>query len=1099
MATETKTHGDYTVGWICALPKEQTAATAMLDKRHGNLPKLSHDSNTYTLGSIGQHNVVIACLPKGKYGTNSAANVATLMIGTFPSIKVGLMVGIGGGIPPKVRLGDVVVSTPGGQFPGVVQWDMGKAEQGTLAKLETEHDLRGSKIPDYLDELKQKYPKAAKKHLKSDSLQDVLFRADYGHVSAVSVGDDASHKEEEEESCRFCDKTKIVERESQDMCVHYGLIASGNQVIKDVTFRDKLNKDLGSNVLCVEMEAAGMMNNFPCLVIRGICDYCDSHKNKAWQEHAAAVAAAFAKELLGYVQSSDVEGERLVKDVLKEVKQDLQRVYKKVEDGFSILLGENEIKKQKDTLNWLSQIDFAPQQNDYVTKCESGTGQWLLDSNQFQAWLNQRKQTLFCPGIPGAGKTMITSIIIEHLQTKFRNDPSIGIAYLYCNFRQQQEPADLLASLLKQLIQRQPSVPEYVRSLYERHNAQGTRPLFGEIVEGLHSIINDYSRAFIIIDALDEYQVSNDRSMLLSEIFKLQTKTGAGFFATSRFILEITKEFEGSISIKIHASVDDVQKYLDGKMSRLWPFVSKNAALQEEVKTEITKAVDGMFLLAQLYLDSLVDKTTTKAIRLALKNFRKGSGASNDEKKSKALNDAYTQAMERIKGQEAGLQELAEQVLSWITCAKRPLTTLELQHALAVEISESELDEENLSEIEDMVSVCAGLVTVDEKSNIIRLIHYTTQEYFERTQVSWFPNAQNDITATCVTYLSFDAFQSGFCLTDKEFEERLRLNPLYDYAARNWGIHARAASEKEEQLILGLLGSEAKVSGSSQAMMVSRTYSDYSQDVPRQMTGVHLAAYFGLREEMTALLKNRYDPDSKDGGGRTPLWCAAAHGHEAVVKLLLDSGKVDVDVKDEDCGRTPLWCAAARGHEAVVKLLLDSGKVDVDVKNERKGRTPLWYAAAHGHEAVVKLLLDSGKVDVDVKDERNGRTPLSYAAERGHEAVVKLLLDSGKVDVDVKDERNGRTPLWWAAAHGHEAVVKLLLDSGKVDVDVKDEDYGLTPLWWAAARGHEAVVKLLLDSGKVDVDVKDKDGWTPLSYAAAQGHEAVVKLLTSIT
>ena len=261
-------------------------------------------------------------------------------------------------MPPKVRLGDVVVSTPGGQFPGVVQWDLGKAKEGckfertgalnnppnallsALGRLETEHDLTGSKIPDYLDELKQKYPRVAKKYLKSDSLQDVLFRADYGHAGEVGpdddtpTDDDAGHEEEEkeeeeeeeeegddddeEESCRFCDKTQIVKRKRRDMRVHYGLIASGNQVIKDAAFRDKLTKDLGGSVLCVEMEAAGLMNNFPCVVIRGICDYSDSHKNKAWQEHAAAVAAAFAKELLGCVEPSDVDGERLVKDVLNE-------------------------------------------------------------------------------------------------------------------------------------------------------------------------------------------------------------------------------------------------------------------------------------------------------------------------------------------------------------------------------------------------------------------------------------------------------------------------------------------------------------------------------------------------------------------------------------------------------------------------------------------------------------------------------------------------------------------------------------------------------------------------------------------------------------
>jgi hypothetical protein len=249
--------------------------------------------------------------------------------------------------------------------------------------------------------------------------------------------------------------------------------------------------------------------------------------------------------------------------------------------------------------------------------------------------------------------------------------------------------------------------------------------------------------------------------------------------------------------------------------------------------------------------------------------------------------------MERIKGQVTDSQELAKQVLSWITCAKRPLTTLELRHALAVEISESALDKENLPEIEDIVSMCAGLVTIDQESNIIRLVHYTTQEYFERNQVTWFPNAQTDIAMTCVTYLSFNAFETGFCPTDEEFEARLQLNLLYDYAARNWGHHARAASTEVEQLILGLLESEAKVSAANQAILASKSYSwdsGYSQRVLRQMTGVHVAAYFGLREAIMALLKNGHDLDTKDNGGRTPLSWATEKGHEAVVKLLLEKG-----------------------------------------------------------------------------------------------------------------------------------------------------------------------------------------------------------------
>ena len=336
------THSAYSVGWVCALPKEQTAAIAMLDEIHADLPKPLGDNNAYTLGSIGMHNIVIACLPKGEIGTSPAATIATRMVGTFPSIKLGLMVGIGGGIPPKVRLGDIVVSTPVGQFPGVIQWDLGKAKSGdfertgslnnpptalrtALTKLETQYDLEGSRIPEFFDEIKDKYPKLASKYLRSDLLEDLLFEADYPHVTkscaeytTVSNDDNDDDEGEEEENCRLCDRTKVVKRKPRSMRVHYGLIASGNRVIKDALFRDTLNKNLGGNVLCVEMEAAGLMNSFPCIVIRGICDYADSHKSKDWQEYAAAVAAGFAKELLGHVQPSDVDREQTVKDMISQ-------------------------------------------------------------------------------------------------------------------------------------------------------------------------------------------------------------------------------------------------------------------------------------------------------------------------------------------------------------------------------------------------------------------------------------------------------------------------------------------------------------------------------------------------------------------------------------------------------------------------------------------------------------------------------------------------------------------------------------------------------------------------------------------------------------
>jgi nucleoside phosphorylase len=306
------TYEDYTIGWVCALPKEQSAAIFMLEERHEDLPNPSNDHNAYTLGSIGKHKVVIAGLPKGRIGIHNAATVATRMVSTFPNIRVGLMVGIGGGIPQKTRLGDVVISCPSGKEPGVIQWDMGKAgangqfeRTGSLAppptalltaitKFEADQIITRTNMLSYLKSL-ESIPNIPRSFLKSDTRQDVLFESSYNHKE----GDD----------CRDCDKNRAVERSPREdgMMVHFGLIASGNQVIKDAILRDKLYKQFNDDILCIEMEAAGLMNDFPCVVIRGICDYADSHKNDQWQDYAAATAAACAKALLKVLPSGEVD------------------------------------------------------------------------------------------------------------------------------------------------------------------------------------------------------------------------------------------------------------------------------------------------------------------------------------------------------------------------------------------------------------------------------------------------------------------------------------------------------------------------------------------------------------------------------------------------------------------------------------------------------------------------------------------------------------------------------------------------------------------------------------------------------------------------
>jgi Cdc6-like AAA superfamily ATPase len=162
--------------------------------------------------------------------------------------------------------------------------------------------------------------------------------------------------------------------------------------------------------------------------------------------------------------------------------------------------------EQHAILDWFTPIDYASQQNDFISRRQPGTGQWLLDSAEFQKWLWTGKKTLFCPGIPGAGKTILTSIVVDDLNTRFSNDPTIGIAYIYCNFQRQdeQKAEDLLASLLKQLSQGRSSLPDNVKSLYDCYRDKRTRPSFDEILRTLQFVTGMYSRVFIVIDALDE-------------------------------------------------------------------------------------------------------------------------------------------------------------------------------------------------------------------------------------------------------------------------------------------------------------------------------------------------------------------------------------------------------------------------------------------------------------------------------------------------------------------------------------------------------------------------------------------------------------------
>jgi nucleoside phosphorylase len=319
---------DYTIGWICAVLREHVAALSFLDEKHDGLDEQPvNDNNNYTLGRIGKHNVVITALPHWEYGLINAANAARDLVRTFHNVRIGLLVGIGGGVPTKhdIRLGDIVVSSTNYGNGAVFQYDFGKTVQNkkftttgflnkpplfmmtAVAALEAEYILYGHQLEETIKDTLDKNSRLRRDYERPDASTDRLYRPN------------VIHSKKDNESCATTcgdDEASLVRRDTRsedNLVVHYGLIASANRIMEDASVRDELAQE--KDVLCFEMEAAGLMDHFPCLVIRGICDYSDTHRNELWQGYAAMVAAAYAKDLLYQIPCSKVEAEKSIKEL----------------------------------------------------------------------------------------------------------------------------------------------------------------------------------------------------------------------------------------------------------------------------------------------------------------------------------------------------------------------------------------------------------------------------------------------------------------------------------------------------------------------------------------------------------------------------------------------------------------------------------------------------------------------------------------------------------------------------------------------------------------------------------------------------------------
>ncbi|KAI4723790.1 ankyrin repeat protein [Aureobasidium sp. EXF-10728] len=1075
-------HDDYTVAWICPLEVEQIAALEMLDEEHRKLPQPENDHNTYNLGTIFNHNVVIAGLPTA--GNCSAATVVAQMRNTYPRLRFGLLVGIGGGVPTKtddgpIRLGHIVVSKPVGQHSGALQYDHGKAEAnqfvrtGSLASpptvlLNAARELQVSRRRLSVDPLAAHLQRidTTKRGLRSfrrpPADQDQLYQPDYIHL-------------DRDKSCKKCkcDASKLVNRSLDDsdddsdkdsadeedddwLIVHRGTIASGETVMRDGAQRDALAQS--DKILCFEMEAAGALNDFPCLVIRGISDYSDSHKNDKWHGYAAAVAAAYARELFQHMPVDEVRQCRVAEADLEEMVENTRNFAK-----FSV---NSRVK------DWLGPSDASINFVNASKLCHPNTGLWLLKSDRYKWFKITPGARLWLRGIPGSGKTVLTSTIIKDLMS---DDRPTGTAIIYFFFSfsdaSKQKLEHMLRSLIFQLVGWNDAAKNHLMELFERSRQGREQPRTTELVEVFNQMVREFQDVSVVLDALDE---SKDRNELLDWV-NSSSDQACRFVLTSRSERDIEDSFaswlspDHIITLEDEPMGEDIEAYVyhrleEEKNLRRWK------SMHDDISSTLIDKAAGMFRWVYCQLQELSTCMDKPAVRRMLQTLPAD------------LYETYDRILQNIP---ASRVSNAIKLLQLLAFSGRPLRLVELVDAVA-----TEPDMELPFDAENRVSPPDAIIGLGKDPN---------------AQGGRYGNALQAATIsgnlkTVQVLLDYGAEVNGiggqfgsalYAAASIGHVDILRLLLSYgaDLGALEWVDGERdnippalqiAAESGHAEVVKTLLMHGADVNARN---MYCRDNSGRSG----HYTALEAASSRGHTEVVKVLLENNAEVDArKPYGARrgnlderfvygTPLQAASIMGHLDVVRMLVKSG-ADVNLENGSKGYV-LHAALSKAHTEVALFLVESG-ADIEALGSMS-QTTLHAAASGGDLTILRLLIEKG-LNVDQAND-NGETPLMSACERGSTQIVELLLHNG-ADVKARDEQ-GSTALYVACTTGNIEIVQMLLDKD-ADVNARGGPYG-TPLCTASRSGGVEVVQILLDKG---ADINAEEGpYGPALYVACEG------------
>ncbi|KAF2659750.1 ankyrin, partial [Lophiostoma macrostomum CBS 122681] len=710
-------------------------------------------------------------------------------------------------------------------------------------------------------------------------------------------------------------------------------------------------------------------------------------------------------------------------------------------------------QQQKTILDWLGPLSMSHTHRNILSLRSPGTGTWLIEDESYKSWAKTPKnQAIWLRGIPGAGKTVLTSIVVENLLHHNQSDDT-AVSFVYCDYNDaaQQTSERILSTILAAIIRHRP-LSEQLVDFYNEHDKIGVQPTLTELERVRRVEATRLSSVFVIVDAIDEMK-DDIREALLNVLFNLAPYLN--IMLVSRPSIDISRQFLRIKTIEANAKDQDIHRYAEyrlmpNKRSQLAAVLEGRSDLRKHAVESVVDQSQGMFRLAQLHLDLLSDMPNARAFRRTLLDLPLG------------LDAAHNETINRILNQSDVARETAISALKWLTNVRRPITLLELQYALAVESDAEVFDPEGLVDEEYILSVCKGLVTVADEPHgtmvrMVYLSHYTVLEYLKTDNRFHGPATEEQLALACLTHLLFqvnDTRNNG-----SEDASAQNKNPFHAYAAEFWGVHARGEPE-------AVLGPRA-----------FQFVGDYKK------TGYVRSALASSKSLFRFELANEYFFSRA-------LRKASARGYTDIVQFLLDRAKIS-DFSVGTLGRA-LHSASRNGHLEIVKKLIHAG---ADVNGSyltpwiaAEDSVPLCVACEHGHADIVEFLL--GHTAVSKWYDCSG-LPLELAARKAQLDVAKTLISHG-ADVKFGSVWQG-SPLLSAAMAGHVDMMKLLLENGADARATSDCYRKMTPLQ-IAANGHRSVVEILLDHG-ASIDGSPDAYLTPLQTAVFHGNIVIIKLL----